>query len=156
MKIVLALGLFFFSALVQAAPNTWTQYHCNQRCGLTSTTPTSVNFSALDKYTALSALYDFCRAKDMSLQGEPNCTERNYDYTNAEYFQRCNKGIGMQYSCKVWVWGYKYNAESYTTFYGVDNSAQGSFDRAEADAIAKCKDSLGYNATCVVNGYLVQ
>lgn len=150
---LLPLLIIFTSLAASATPDQWISYRCDQRCGLTENTPTTVSFSSTVYSETLRALDVLCDSQQMKLQKQPSCVETKYDKTGNENFQRCRAGIGSQI-CMVTVSGYENGLTSGQYF---NSDPTNSFEKAEAQAMAKCHSSLDdYSARCSIYSYYTQ
>ncbi len=149
----LTLLIIFTGLTAAATPDQWVSYRCDQKCGLTESTPTTVSFSSTVYSETLRALDVLCDSQQMKLQKQPSCVETNYDKTKNENFQRCRAGIGSQI-CMVSVSSYENGLTAGQYF---NSEPANSFDKAETQAMAKCRSSLNdYSARCLIYSYYTQ
>lgn len=137
MKVIMAIAALLTASQVLAAASSYDRYICNQKCGFTSSTPTTVNATALSMYTAKSIMSDVCRWQRMHLQGDPTCRHTHYDLSKREIGARCLKGINTSKQCRADVRGVgvmddKIRSNSFTVY-------EDSYDRAISEAKEKCR-----------------
>lgn len=127
---------------------------CNQRCGLTPSTPDFVDYASENEQEALASLATICSwERSFKLQGEPNCTTDRHSSNNEEADARCVAGAGdcTARATGVYFSSYYQRVKSESPIYGLGSSYAVARQRALDDCNAKMRRwALGDMFLCAV------